>query len=420
MSDRSKRKIDIMLLCVIMYLMSKYYGNQNMKVFNSGPRSGDHNEEQSKRNFEVSMQMTEKTFRTIQGKNFSGPRSGDHKEKVRKDLSGPRGGDHKEKVRKHFSDPRSGDLKKKIRNRFSGPRGGDHYEEQKSGKDKIQVVGFPPNRQRLLYDGKPLEDYCSLSDYNITSGSTVQVMLCLRGGSKNERGSEEGKYSDYKKEECKKNGNENNLSCSRSGDHSERSNFSGSKSGVPSGFRSEDHGGGQGNPNKEEGYGVSKKNGPSGFRSGDHSKGQGKPGKGYRENKSLDSRNGDNSERLDTSCFKSGDHSEMQYTSEKCEMNDLPCSKSEEHSERSYFSGSRVGDQDEYINECEECKPSVLREGDHEGEYRTHTCLRSVVHNEKQDNHTVSRSGDEKESYNMPFPALSMETSIEEVKERSK
>ena len=101
-------------------------------------------------------------------------------------------------------------------------------------------------------------------------------------------------------------------------------------------------------------------------------------------------------------------------------MNELPGSKSEENNERSYFSGSRVGDQDEYINECEECKPSVLREGDHEGEYRTHTCLRSVVHNEKQDNQTVSRSGDEKKSYNMPFPALSMKTSIEEVKERPK
>ena len=160
MSDRSKRKIDIILLCVIMYLMSKYYENQNMKVFNSGPRSGDHNEEQSKRNFEVSMQMTEKTFRKIQGKNFSGPRGGDHKEKVRK-----------EKVRKHFS----------------GPRGGDHYEEQNIGKDKIEEVRFPPNR-RLLSDGKPLGDHCSLSDYHIASGSTVQVMLCLRGGSKNERG----------------------------------------------------------------------------------------------------------------------------------------------------------------------------------------------------------------------------------------
>ena len=208
----------------------------------------------------------------------------------------------------------------------------------------------------------------------------------------------------------------NELSGSDSGDHRGRQdNSEGYRNNNLSTPKCEESNERKGTPNK--GNGASK---TSGFRSGDHSKGQGNPGKRYGENKSLDSRNGDNSERLDTSCFKSGDHSEMQYTSEKCEMNELPCSKSEKHSERSYFSGSRVGDQDEYINECEECKPSVLIEGDHEGEYRTHTCLRSVVHNEKQDNHTVSRSGDEKESYNMPFPALSMETSIEEVKERSK
>ena len=112
-------------------------------------------------------------------------------------------------------------LKEEVRKHFSGPRGGDHCEEQNSEKNKIQEVRFPPNR-RLLSDGKPLGDHCSLSDYHIASGSTVQVMLCLRGGSKNERGSEKGKYCDHKNFLSDSEvGDPNNFSGSRSGDHIE-------------------------------------------------------------------------------------------------------------------------------------------------------------------------------------------------------
>ena len=125
----------------------------------------------------------------------------------------------------------------------SGPKGGDHNEKQNNtdpseGEPSVneeQNKTGPSERDHSV-------DHCSLSDYHITSGSTVQVMLCLRGGSKNERGSEEGKYCDHK----------NLLSDSEVGDPSERphadtedgfdkfrpdtrggnhKNFSGSKSG---------------------------------------------------------------------------------------------------------------------------------------------------------------------------------------------
>ena len=211
MFDRNKRN---MLLYVIEHIMSRNHCD------------GSSDKGKSKRDFEVSMQMTEKNFRKIQldlrsesypdqnkiqadlrsesypdqkiqvmkGKDFSGPRSGDHKEIVRKHFSGPRSGDHKEKVRKDFSGPRGGDHKEEVRKHFSGPRGGDHNEKQNNtdpseGEPSVneeQNKTGPSERDHSV-------DHCSLSDYHITSGSTVQVMLCLRGGSKNEMGSEEGK-----------------------------------------------------------------------------------------------------------------------------------------------------------------------------------------------------------------------------------
>ncbi|KAM4616804.1 ubiquitin-like protein ISG15 [Polymixia lowei] len=50
---------------------------------------------------------------------------------------------------------------------------------------KIKVKsreGVPVDQQRLIYEGKQMEDYRKLEDYNVRQGSTIFLTLRLRGG----------------------------------------------------------------------------------------------------------------------------------------------------------------------------------------------------------------------------------------------
>jgi len=51
-------------------------------------------------------------------------------------------------------------------------------------KEKVEEKeGIPPVQQRLIFGGKQMTDEKTAQEYNLSGGSTIHLVLALRGGS---------------------------------------------------------------------------------------------------------------------------------------------------------------------------------------------------------------------------------------------
>lgn len=56
-------------------------------------------------------------------------------------------------------------------------------EKVRTVKERLEEKeGIPPEQQRLVYDGKHINDDASLDDYRLQDGAKLNLVLSLRGG----------------------------------------------------------------------------------------------------------------------------------------------------------------------------------------------------------------------------------------------